>query len=50
MKPLAELPNTVGFEFTAVLKDGTHKAAKVILHSDGYHTTDLPFNNLKGWL
>jgi len=50
MKPLADLPNTVGFKFTAVLKDDTKMAAKVILHPDGYHTTDLPFTTLKGWL
>jgi hypothetical protein len=50
MKPLADLPNIVDFEFTAVLKDDSKVAAKVILHSEGYHTTDVPFNTLKGWL
>jgi hypothetical protein len=50
MKPLADLPNTVGFEFTAVLQDDSTKPARVVLHPNGYHTTDVLFTTLKGWL
>jgi hypothetical protein len=49
MKALSDLPNTEGFEFQAVLKDGTTTPCKVVLHPDGYHTTDLPFSTLKRW-
>jgi hypothetical protein len=50
MNSLADLPNHVGFEFTAILKDDSRMAAKVVLHPDGYHTTDIDFKELKGWL
>lgn len=48
MKALEDLPNTVGFTFTAVLQDGTTTPCKVVLH-DGYHTTSIKYTTLKGW-
>lgn len=41
MKSLSDLPNTEGFEFQAVLKDGTTTLCKVVLHPEGYHTTSI---------
>lgn len=49
-KPLAWLPNTEGFEFTAVLQDGSTKPAKVVLRPEGHHTTSIEYTTLKGWL
>ena len=50
MKLLADLPNTVGFEFTGITKDDRKVACKVILATEGYHTTDYPFKELKRWM
>lgn len=48
MKDLKLLPNKEGFEFIAVLKDGSRVKAKVVKDDNGLHRF-AEFNKTIGW-
>ena len=49
MQDLGLLPNKEGFEFTAVLKDGSKVKTKVIKDVNGFHRF-AEFNRTIGWI
>ena len=48
MKQLALLPNKEGFEFVALLKDGSRVKSKVVKDDNGLHSF-AEFNKTIGW-
>jgi len=48
MKELALIPNKEGFEFIAVLKDGSEIKTKVLKDNSGLHRF-VEFNDTIGW-
>lgn len=50
IQPLAWLPNTNGYRFTGILKDGSKVPCKVVRGPDGIHRVQgAAFEDLKGW-
>lgn len=49
MKQIALLPNKEGFEFIAILKDGSKVKTKVVKDNNGLHRF-AEFNKTIGWI
>ena len=55
MRPLSELPNTVGFRFVGITQDGRRIDCHVVRNPDGNHRVatvlddSLVFHALQGW-
>ncbi len=49
-RPLADIPNTQGFRFIGLTKDGREVACTVTRRADGSHTlADNAFSSLAKW-